>query len=697
MKINQPVTQREKPFPKGKYLVSKTDLKGIITHANAAFVEISGFAREELLGKNHNIVRHPDMPPQAFEDLWRTVKQNKPWRGVVKNRSKDGDHYWVDAFVVPLRKRGETIGYMSVRSEPSRAQVREAEALYQQLNASKAPLPGSSPWTRRISLRARLAAVMAFMGLLMIGGATVGLTGLSETNADLNATYEEQLKPSVALAQMVALLGDNRAQIMLGLQHAPDNAFAKMHDHPLAMHIEATLKNREAIEAARAAYEKRSMDAEEQALAKAFFEAREAFSREGVNAAREAFKAGDFHQANVLLLTKINPLYKEILQRGEALQNYLMRQGEKNFKESQQRFALIKALSIGGTLAGLVLVALAGLFLGRAMVRPIQQAIDSFERIAEGDLTAEIEISRGDEPGRLLAALAMMQVHLKVMLDEIREASSLIDSRCAQLDAGMNRVVQQSNQQHDRVQSTAAATEQFSQSVVEVAGSSEQAAEAAAQSRQEVNDSAASISSSMDATAKVVEAVQSSSAAIVDLERSIQKIGDITNTIKDIADQTNLLALNAAIEAARAGEQGRGFAVVADEVRKLAERTASSTADISAMVAEFQAVTRGAVGSMGQAVDEVKHGVGMMRDSVSGLDRIKVSSDSVAGMAQHIAAAAKEQAIASESVATNMEQISALIEQNTAAAQEAWELAEDLAHAAAGLRDLVGHFELIRK
>jgi aerotaxis receptor len=132
MKNNQPVSQIEIPFPQEKYLVSKTDLKGAITYVNDAYVELSGFSREELIGKNHNLVRHPDMPPQAFEDLWRTVKSGLPWRGVVKNRAKNGDHYWVEAFVVPIRENDQTVGYMSVRSEPSREQVKQAEALYRQ-------------------------------------------------------------------------------------------------------------------------------------------------------------------------------------------------------------------------------------------------------------------------------------------------------------------------------------------------------------------------------------------------------------------------------------------------------------------------------------------------------------------------------------------------------------------------------------
>lgn len=132
MKINMPVTQKEIELSDSSSIVSKTDLKGRITYINRDFIDISGFTEAELIGQSHNIVRHPDMPPEAFADLWNTVKAGKPWNGMVKNRCKNGDHYWVEANVAPIRQSGSVIGYMSVRSKPSRQQVEEADRLYRQ-------------------------------------------------------------------------------------------------------------------------------------------------------------------------------------------------------------------------------------------------------------------------------------------------------------------------------------------------------------------------------------------------------------------------------------------------------------------------------------------------------------------------------------------------------------------------------------
>ncbi|MGQ9831399.1 MAG: methyl-accepting chemotaxis protein [Thermochromatium sp.] len=130
MKINLPVTQKEYDYPDSWVIVSTTDPKGIITYANKPFVEASGFSEQELVGANHNIIRHPDMPPAAFKDLWDTIKKGKPWRGIVKNRRKNGDHYWVDAYVTPVYEGETLVGYQSVRTKPTRAQIEAAERFY---------------------------------------------------------------------------------------------------------------------------------------------------------------------------------------------------------------------------------------------------------------------------------------------------------------------------------------------------------------------------------------------------------------------------------------------------------------------------------------------------------------------------------------------------------------------------------------
>ncbi|MGE0081279.1 MAG: PAS domain-containing methyl-accepting chemotaxis protein [Thiohalomonadaceae bacterium] len=171
MKKNYPITGVEYPLPDDANILSTTDPKGIITYVSQDFIEISGFPPDELVGKSHNVVRHPDMPPAAFADLWSTIKAGRSWMGLVKNRRKNGDHYWVDAFVTPIIENGTAIEYQSVRSKPRPEAVHRAESLYRALaqGASRIRLPS-------LTLRGRVHLGVA-MGAL--SGATFGfLAGL---------------------------------------------------------------------------------------------------------------------------------------------------------------------------------------------------------------------------------------------------------------------------------------------------------------------------------------------------------------------------------------------------------------------------------------------------------------------------------------------------------------------------------------
>ncbi|MCK9284984.1 MAG: methyl-accepting chemotaxis protein [Rhodocyclaceae bacterium] len=133
MRNNQPVTQVETLLPEGQFIYSQTNLNGVIVEANEAFANISAYKREDMLGQPHNLVRHPDMPPQAFEDLWRDLKAGRPWRGLVKNRRSDGGYYWVVANASPVRERGQIVGYQSVRARPSRDEVEATAAAYKRI------------------------------------------------------------------------------------------------------------------------------------------------------------------------------------------------------------------------------------------------------------------------------------------------------------------------------------------------------------------------------------------------------------------------------------------------------------------------------------------------------------------------------------------------------------------------------------
>jgi len=201
MRNNQPVTQREYQFPDGTTLLSTTDTQSHIRYANAAFVAVSGFDREELTGQPHNLVRHPDMPPEAFADMWATLKGGEAWTALVKNRRKNGDHYWVRANAAPMERRGQVVGYLSVRTKPGAEEVRAAEQLYARFRGGRAQglafhkglivRTGAWAWAsalQRMSVawRLRLGLSLQWVALLLL---TLGLGEFSWVLAGGHAAF----------------------------------------------------------------------------------------------------------------------------------------------------------------------------------------------------------------------------------------------------------------------------------------------------------------------------------------------------------------------------------------------------------------------------------------------------------------------------------------------------------------------------
>ena len=209
VKKNLPITNRENDYPASQRIVSTTNTKGITTYVNDDFLSIAGFTEDELIGKSHNIVRHPEMPPAAFKDMWDTIKADKPWMGIVKNRCKNGDHYWVDAFVTQIIENGQTVGYQSVRLKPKREYVKSAENLYQEIwngtpfwksfLAKITPkLTGSIVYTQIAALIVALllSNAMSSMGWIghiggLIAGIVVGVIGANFVAAPWRAASEE--------------------------------------------------------------------------------------------------------------------------------------------------------------------------------------------------------------------------------------------------------------------------------------------------------------------------------------------------------------------------------------------------------------------------------------------------------------------------------------------------------------------------
>ena len=213
MRVNTPITQNEYVLNDGMTIVSTTDLQGNINYANQYFIEVSGFSEMELLGAPQNILRHPDMPAEAFADLWATIKTGMPWTGMVKNRCKNGDYYWVFANITPVIENGHPIGYMSVRTKPTREQVKEAAALYKSFkdgnSANLAIRNGRvvrQGWSARLAEWRKLSLSQDLALHSIVFGVVLAILGCAVWNIDGDTSTATRSWLSGAAAAAVALM-----------------------------------------------------------------------------------------------------------------------------------------------------------------------------------------------------------------------------------------------------------------------------------------------------------------------------------------------------------------------------------------------------------------------------------------------------------------------------------------------------------
>ena len=347
--------------------------------------------------------------------------------------------------------------------------------------------------------------------------------------------------------------------------------------------------------------------------------------------------------------------------------------------------------------SGAVAFALAitlALALARSIGGRIAIALQAAEATAAGDLTTPVRVEGSDEIGRMLQAVATMQQSLREMLGEIRRNTDHLSEAATTLATVAGDVERAVNEQNDASSTMAAAVEELTVSIGEVAKNAEEASSVARESGAIAKEGGEVMQRTVESIKKIADRVTETAKDIGQLEKHSAEITSIVNVIETIAEQTNLLALNAAIEAARAGEYGRGFAVVADEVRKLAERTTISTQEITEMIAHIQQGTKQAVTAMETSVAEVEQGVQLANAAGESIERIAEGSGRVIDYASHISDALKEQSVASNQVARNVETIVQMADKNHQTVNRATAAAKLIEDAMQTLRQAVGRFKI---
>ncbi|MFD1625813.1 methyl-accepting chemotaxis protein [Azospirillum griseum] len=667
MRLNEPITNREVEMADGILLVSRTDTGGRITFVNKAFVDISGYAESELIGAPHNLIRHPHMPPAAFADLWATVKDGRPWEGLVKNRTKSGDFYWVRANVTPVIEDGRVTGYISIRTKPSRDQIAAAEALYADLREGRAPhllvrdgqavrrgtVAALRRWAHSVGGRLTLIFAALLMATLTVGGVT--LKGMADSNASLKAVYEDRTVPAVRIGDALDRMRDQAQTLQQLVIDLRDGASPAVRDGRAARLLASGAE----IDALWTEILKSDSTNEGRALADRFASHRAAFQNDIILPALGLAKSGDALRLEGLLRDKAPALFEAAREANRALLDRQIRTAKADYDAAASDFRWHVGFS---AVAGLILVLgslLCGLLLLRAVRRPLDRFALDFDAIARNDQTHIIELPSATEFHPLTCHLRGLKARLGYAVQErverTRQADEdrrrALETMASTVEREAGRAVEEvaartGSMAHD-AEGMSGSAERVSVNAQTVASAAGQAlanaqtvAAAAEELAASIREIASQVAHSSAMTRRAVENGLATQGTIRSLSETVGRVGEVVNLIQSIAGQTNLLALNATIEAARAGDAGKGFAVVASEVKNLANQTAHSTEEITRQIVAIQLVTSDAVA----AVEEI--------------GRTIAEIDQVAGS---IAAAMEEQTAATQEISRNV------IETSTAA------------------------------
>jgi aerotaxis receptor len=637
-------TNREIDYPEGRVFVTKTDTRGVITYANDTFVEISGYPREELIGKSHNVVRHPDMPKWAFADLWTTIKSGYPWRGVVKNRTKGGDHYWVRATVSPIVINNEVVGYMSLRRKPTKQEIAQAEILYRH-----AQPPGKThsviAWYSKLTLKTKLHLSVQFVmfGILALSSLLVADLIKSQMLAAAQRHAADVANEVIDGANMLMVTGqiseiEDRRLLIKKISSSGNVASIRlMRTDQVAgqygpglpeEHIDSEMQ-RQVIAGKQPHYGMEWRD-----------------GTPILHAITPYLATTNFHGTNCLSCHQVeagsvNGVSDISIDMTEDYKTY---------------YGVIGRLIAGVIFAQAILFFVIGWIVRRSVTNPVSEITSSLNHLVNGDVRGQVEISGRDEMGKVLCAVQTSNVYLGSCFDRVTTASKKLH-QANQLSDSVARISQASHAQSEAAASIAAAVEQMTVSIDQITENSKGAADKGKTAVREVVDEMARIDLAVKDVAGKIEVLGSKSA----------QIKDIVKTIREIADQTNLLALNAAIEAARAGEAGRGFAVVADEVRKLAENTGNATKEIARVVNEINAGTADAVNEMTSTVARVRNGSVIVERTGRAMAEINEGALKVLTGVEDILASLREQSSASREIAANVERVAQMSEQNNMA------------------------------
>ena len=714
MKINMPVTDKEVEMKDGSILVSKTDLKGRITYCNSDFIDISGYDESELIGKNHNVVRHPDMPPEAFADLWKACKAGDPWIGIVKNRCKDGGYYWVEANVSPVMENNSVVEFMSVRRKPTRDQIRDAETLYREIKEGKASIEPVGAYARArhainhwlnvknkflvntvgnvllfllmaslafdnsSSLEAQADAALwengnwLFYGLLVLG---VGFTVLS------NLSFRRQIIGTLGRLKrsMIELSQDPvNANIDIRGNDEITDVFKRLKSIQIKLGFDIKDAQEKSVESGRistaldvASTSVLMADANNMIIymndaVKALF----AEIKDELAQAIPGFDGGQLNGQNLeAFCQKLAPQQNLLNDSKTTSQNKVSVNGvdlliivTPVFDQANERIGTVmeweNQTAQNKVVNHLVTAADTGDFstidAGNSRDEKYQALASSINQVLAvtgKNIGAVVNSLEHLAEGDLEYRLeGEFRGVFERLQDSVNATSEKLTEVIGTVQGNSSEVVRTSREVSDTAK-------QIGQGSSEQAASLEEISSAMEEMSANIRQSADNASQTEQIAQQAASDAESSGKSVSEAVSAMRSIAEKISIVEEIARQTNLLALNAAIEAARAGEHGKGFAVVASEVRKLAERSQKAAGEISEL--------------SGTTVEVAERAGDNLVDLVPAIQK-------TAELVQEISVSAREQDTGASEINTAIQQLDAVVQQSAASSEQLASAAEQL-------------------
>ena len=465
MRTNLPVTNIEYELGENIIIVSKTDLKGQITYVNPCFVEVSGYTEQEMIGQPHNLIRHPDMPEEAFLDLWQTLKEGLPWTGLVKNRRKNGDHYWVQANVTPLLEGGHCVGYLSVRTKASRQKIEEAERIYRlfkerkqgrlRIKEGRVVKAGLLGGYGRRGLSEKQHILWSFLAmmvaLLAVGALTWWEGRVSEANMD--EIVNRRVIFVHDLVELKFLVAQNQLQMLDLLNHsAPPPATPVAGNRAELPHktgvpepeslpihqLDDSVDNFKAV--SQALFSSLSVnvaaDGQAQTQLKSLQVLLESYGQQGLDPLLDFLHQGDRASAEALMGQELRTLQGQMYQQLETMNDQQVDALRTAYTLEQDRRHLLRLIQAGISVLSVAVAILLVALLMRYLTRSLRHASELVTRIAQGHFDNNIVVGQRDEIGRLMYAIKSMQTRMGF---EVMEGKRLVDEN-SRVRVGLNNV-----------------------------------------------------------------------------------------------------------------------------------------------------------------------------------------------------------------------------------------------------------------